>query len=52
MTSLMHIPTEDTNDKDATGCSMLRKTDAMNDSGLEDYENRAIEIYCYSVPKW
>jgi len=34
MSSIMHIPTEDTNNKD--GYSMLRKTDAMNDSGLED----------------
>ena len=32
----MHIPTEDTNNKNATGRSMLRKTGAMNDSGLED----------------
>jgi hypothetical protein len=36
MSSIMHIPTEDTNNKDTTGYSMLRKTDAMNDSGLED----------------
>lgn len=37
MTSLMaHFPTEDTNNKNTTDCSMLRKTDAKNDSGLGD----------------